>query len=73
MQTASTSAPRAPRLMTTDDLAQLLGLTTDTIKRMRQDGTGPAFVSLGRSRLVRYQPRDVQAWLDASKRTSTKG
>lgn len=58
--------------MTTDDLAQLLCVSTDAVKRMRTDGTGPMFVTLGRSRLVRYQPRDVQVWLDSAKRTSTK-
>lgn len=58
--------------MTTDDLAQLLCVSTDAVKRMRSNGTGPAFISLGRSRLVRYQPRDVQVWLDSAKRTSTK-
>lgn len=66
------TVPRGPRLMTTHDLAELLQITTDSVKRMRTDGTGPKFINLGRSRLVRYQPRDVQDWLDAGKRTSTK-
>lgn len=71
--TSAPAAPRAPRLMTTTDLATLLQVHPDVVKRMRQKGDGPAYVTLGRSRLIRYQPRDVQEWLDAGKRTGTKG
>ncbi|MDO5618029.1 helix-turn-helix transcriptional regulator [Kocuria sp.] len=64
--------PSRARLMTTPDVAALCGVHPDIVKRWRQSGDGPAFITLGRSRLVRYQPRDVQAWLDAGKKTSTK-
>ena len=68
---AAAAALRRPRLMTTDDLAALLQVHPDVVKRWRQTGEGPAFVTLSRT-AVRYQPRAVSEWLDSRQRTSTK-
>lgn len=40
-----------------------------TMERMRQDGTGPVFIRIGR--LIRYQDSDLEAWLVQRRRTST--
>lgn len=70
--TRTTEAPPAPRrmpprLITTEDVAAWLGFTTDEIKRMRSRGRGPAYVKLGTK--VRYDPRDVQAFIDSNRKT----
>ncbi|HEU4895999.1 MAG TPA: helix-turn-helix domain-containing protein [Actinomycetota bacterium] len=38
-----------------------------TLERWRQQGTGPAFIQVGRS--PRYRRADVDAWLDCQRRT----
>jgi hypothetical protein len=40
-----------------------------TMQRWRLEGTGPAFVAVGR--LIRYRPADLDAWLDGRLRRST--
>ena len=47
----------------TNDLAELLGVSTRTVKEMRACGTGPSFFLLG-PRMVRYRSVDVQTYLD---------
>jgi excisionase family DNA binding protein len=56
--------------LTTEELAELLNVTPEILRRARTDGTG-AFASLRwhkLGRLVRYSPRDVTAWLAAHER-----
>jgi hypothetical protein len=50
-------------------VAKLLGLSERTMERLRLEGRGPAFHKFGRR--VMYQWRDVFAWADAQRRTST--
>lgn len=57
----TTTPSRTARLMTTDDLAELLGVTERTIKRWRASGDGPPHMMFGRT--VRYHPARVQAWM----------
>ena len=52
------------RLLTTAQVAQLLGLRPDTIKLWRYRGTGPAFYRFGEGR-VRYRLSDVEGYLAA--------
>lgn len=40
-----------------------------TLQRWRQEGTGPAFLKIGR--LIRYRQRDLDDFLDRSVRAST--
>jgi excisionase family DNA binding protein len=47
--------------MTTEELAELLGVTDRTIKRWRVSGDGPPHLLFGRT--VRYHPARVQAWM----------
>lgn len=63
-----------PKFLTTAELAESLQVTERTIINMRANGTGPAFVLIGRA--IRYPPRSVQEWLDSCKQvapTSAKG
>lgn len=64
---ASTPAPTrvegAPRrgLLTPTDVAALLGVPPDRVRKMRAAGTGPSYIAFGRT--IRYHPRDVESWL----------
>lgn len=50
-----------PPLATTKDLADY-GIASEVkLLRMREDGTGPTFIRIGRS--VRYRREDVLVWL----------
>ena len=59
-----------PKLLTPDELAELLQLTTDQVSKLRIKGNGPPFVKLGRQ--VRYVPAAVAKWLEAQQQTSTR-
>jgi predicted DNA-binding transcriptional regulator AlpA len=51
------------RLLTTGDLAELLGMTRTAIYNMRSRGGGPRWIRI-EARSVRYRPEDVEAWLE---------
>ena len=55
------------KLLTQQQLADELQLSLRTLERWRQQGTGPAFIQVGRS--PRYRRADVDAWLDCQRRT----
>lgn len=57
---------RSARLLTTEDVAEQIGVTVRTLKRWRSDGDGPPFMIFGRT--VRYHPARVQAWMLANER-----
>ncbi len=46
--------------------AAAVGVSLETLKRWRLNGTGPAFCRLG-SRRVRYRLADLDAWLVANR------
>lgn len=52
---------RTARLLTTEALAELVGVEVRTIERWREAGTGPPFMMFGRT--IRYHPTRVQAWM----------
>ena len=54
------------KLLNTNQLAKVLGISSKTLSAYRRDGTGPEYVKLGH--LVRYQMEDVQAWLEEKKK-----
>ena len=62
--TDPTSKLRAP------GAAAYLGLSASTLAKMRLRGDGPKYAKLGR-RIVIYDLKDLEAWVDASKRLST--
>ncbi len=55
--------PTPLQLLTPDEVADWLNVSTDTVTRWRQTGRGPRAIRVGG--LYRYRPDDVTAWLDA--------
>jgi len=53
----------------TADAASYLGLSKSTLEKYRISGAGPVYASLGR--VIVYDVEDLDAWVDARKRTST--
>lgn len=58
-----------PLHLRTPDAAKYLGLSASTMEKMRLRSDGPRYAKLGR--LVVYAITDLDAWVDARKRTST--
>ena len=53
----------------TKGAASYLGLNENYLAKLRCTGGGPAFIK--RNGVVRYDPDDLDAWLEAGKRKST--
>jgi predicted DNA-binding transcriptional regulator AlpA len=68
MSVQSTIASRP--LVTEHEVARLLGIKVATVRRWRWAGTGPKFRKIGTC--VRYLPEDLEAFIAASQRTSTR-
>lgn len=49
------------KLLSGDELGELVGVSTKTLADWRARGLGPAYVRIGRH--VRYRPADVEAWI----------
>ena len=60
---ASSLSGRPTRLLTTSELAELLGITVEAVYSRRQRGGGslPPALRLGRS--LRWRTADVETWL----------
>jgi len=59
-------------LMTEDQAAQRLAVSTRTLQGWRVRGGGPQYLKLGRGRgCVRYKTEDLEAYLDDRVRRST--
>ena len=54
------------KYLTTREVADLLGLHVDTVKKLRGLRKGPPFVKIG-PQSVRYKRSDVIAWADAQR------
>jgi Helix-turn-helix domain len=59
----------APKLLSTGDAAERLGVSASYLNKLRVTGGGPAFLKIGAR--VAYDPGDLVAWLDAQRRNST--
>jgi excisionase family DNA binding protein len=57
----------AAELLTQQQLADELQVSVRTLERWRQEGTGPAFIRVGRS--PRYRRSDIDAWLERQRRS----
>jgi excisionase family DNA binding protein len=68
---ASASAPINPAdLLTADQVAQMLGVSTDTLATWRSTGRyALPFLRIGAR--IRYRKQDVTAWLNARYHTSS--
>lgn len=62
------STPR-DGLATPAQAAAYLGKSVQALAILRHRGRGPIYIKAGRS--IRYEWADVDAWLEAGKRTST--
>jgi predicted DNA-binding transcriptional regulator AlpA len=51
------------RMWTHQETAEFLGVPEGTLHQMNSKGTGPRSYRVGRYR--RYDPRDIEVWLDA--------
>lgn len=54
----------------TKEAARYLGMAQSTLEKWRVYGNGPPFLKIGNR--ITYQIRDLEAWLDAHRYTSTK-
>ena len=61
-------APPLARLLTVDELAELLGVPVKTVYRWRHRGEGPEPIRVGR--FLRFDPADVSRWLEKRKAAS---
>jgi hypothetical protein len=57
-------------LLNERDLARITGLSVASVRRWRLTKGGPTYLKIGAS--VRYQPRDVAAWLDRQRRVESE-
>lgn len=59
-----------PELLNQAEVATELDKSVAWCERARWEGTGPAFIKIGRS--VKYRRADVDEWIELQKRTSTR-
>lgn len=60
-----------PPLFTTERAAEILHVSPATLVSWRSRGKGPAYVKIGR--LVRYQPAEIDRYLDEQARGGSDG
>jgi predicted DNA-binding transcriptional regulator AlpA len=60
---------RTERLLTSKEAAEFLRVSTSWLAKSRMNGTGPAFVKIGRS--VRYPEAGLLHWTRGCQRLST--
>ena len=60
-------------LLSSKEVAVLLGVSPSTLSRWRFEGDGPQYLKLGRGpkAIIRYRRSDVAAYLDGCSRNST--
>ena len=58
-----------PKLITSSQLAERLGLKSQTLSKWRTKGSGPDFVRLHGD--IYYEEAVVQKWLDSNRHKST--
>ena len=61
--------PKSSELLREHDVAKILNLEVTTLRRWRWAGCGPRFLKLGAS--VRYHSDDIDAFIEAGRRSST--
>jgi predicted DNA-binding transcriptional regulator AlpA len=54
------------RLLSTEEVAEVLGKPPRTLRQWRYVGAGPKYLKVGAT--VRYRARDVESWLEAQER-----
>jgi hypothetical protein len=69
METLMAATPSQLVLLNERQAAHQLGLKVTTLRRWRWSGKPPNFVKIGAA--VRYDPADLQIFIDAGRRSST--
>jgi predicted DNA-binding transcriptional regulator AlpA len=66
MDTSTPVELAVKELLTPTEVEQVYGLKATTLRQWRYEGHGPRYVKTapGRSGLVMYRRRDIDAWLD---------
>ena len=59
------------RLMSTEEVAEVLGRPARTLRQWRYLGEGPRYLKVRAT--VRYRARDVELWLQAQEREGASG
>jgi predicted DNA-binding transcriptional regulator AlpA len=54
------------RLLSTEEVAEVLGRPARTLRPRRYLGIGPKYLKVGAT--VRYRARDIEKWLEAQER-----
>jgi len=62
---------RMERLMSTEEVAEVLGRPPRTLRQWRYLGEGPKYLKVGAT--VRYRARDIEKWLKAQEREGASG
>ena len=65
-----TDVLNTPRLLTTEQVAEILAMTPAALRQARAAGEGPDFVRLGRR--VRYLPADVKRYISSNRRKAKR-
>lgn len=53
----------ADKLLTIQEASETIGISVNSLRWMRRQGTGPKSGKLGKR--IFYRERDLQAWIDA--------
>lgn len=67
----ASKARKGSPFLTTAQAAHYLGLTTQTLEKMRRQGRGPRYRKHGR--YVRYHIADLDAWSESSGHKARRG
>ena len=61
------------KLLKSDKVADMIGISHQTLRAWRCSGKGPRFIKLGPTKQdgVGYDPNDIQTWLEDRKVAST--
>jgi excisionase family DNA binding protein len=59
------------RLLSTEEVAEVLGRPARTLRQWRYLGEGPRYLKVGAT--VRYRARDIEKWLEAQEREAASG
>jgi predicted DNA-binding transcriptional regulator AlpA len=70
--TGATDSPGPRPLLTAPQAAERLGVPASILERWRGTGEGPAYIKLS-GKYVRYQPADLEAFIEMNRRHSTAG
>lgn len=65
----NSEASRRSSVVSPETAAAYMNVAVSTLAKWRVSGLGPMFIKVGRA--VRYDARDLDAWLDSRRHTNT--